>query len=71
MCDNKRKDAEALRAWVETLTVGEYKSVINRVIEECKVRKSTYHNWRTGACRIPPLAKEKIEAIAGEKVFDE
>ena len=37
--------------------------------EECKVPLHTVHNWSAGACRIPELAKDKIEEVTGVKIF--
>jgi hypothetical protein len=66
-----KTDAENLQKWLMTLTLGEYKSVIDRIIEKCMINKHTFQNWRYGNCKVPPLAKPIIEEIAGKKIFKE
>lgn len=36
----------------------------------CKVPIYTFNNWRSGLVRIPELAKDKIEEIAGVTIFN-
>lgn len=43
--------------------------MVAKLAEECKVPLHTVHNWRAGACRIPELAKDKIEEVTGVKIF--
>ena len=35
----------------------------------CKVPLHTIRNWRGSRCRIPELAKDKIEEVTGMKIF--
>jgi len=65
----QKTDNQKLQEWLLTIPVGEYRTVINSLIKSCKVNKYIFGNWRYGPCRIPELAKDKIEEIAGKKIF--
>lgn len=43
--------------------------MVAKLAEACKVPLHTVHNWRAGLCRIPELAKDKIEEVTGVKIF--
>ncbi|MCS3230816.1 helix-turn-helix domain-containing protein [Bacteroides thetaiotaomicron] len=43
--------------------------MVVKLAEACKVPLHTVHNWRGGLCRIPELAKDKIEEVTGVKIF--
>jgi hypothetical protein len=62
-------DAACLHAWLQTLPMGEYRSTVNALMSACKIPRYTFDNWRFGKSRIYPLAKDKIEEIAGKKIF--
>lgn len=68
--DLKAKDRDALRAYLQSLVIKESKGKIEQLVFECKVPKATFQNWRSGRARIPELAKDKIEEVAGVKIFD-
>jgi hypothetical protein len=55
--------------WLNTLQVGIYPEIRQRVIAECKITAVVFRQWRCGASKIPPLAKEKINIIAEKQVF--
>ena len=42
-----------------------------RLADECKVPIYTFNNWSSGLVRIPELDKDKIEEIAGRKIFNQ
>lgn len=49
----------------------EKKELFKRILLiECKVPIYTFNNWRSGWVRIPELAKDKIEEVAGVKIFE-
>lgn len=52
------------RKWMDSMPYGKYSEVRQRIIKECIIKESTYANWRSGACSIPPLAQEKIKEIS-------
>ncbi|KAA6348229.1 hypothetical protein EZS27_004297 [termite gut metagenome] len=72
--DNKKNVRKAdninLRDFLNNLSVIESPKMARRLAKECKVPMYTFNNWRTGIARIPELAKDKIEEVAGEKIFD-
>ncbi len=60
------------KEWLYSFPQGKKRTEVrNKVISECKVSYPTTDNWVTGKCNIHPLAKEKIEEIAGKKIFTE
>lgn len=66
----KLSDSQILNDWLNTIPMGEYKCVQDRIINECKITKFTFYNWTSGKCRIPELAKDKILVIAGKQIFN-
>ena len=66
-----KTDAEMLQDWIRTIPIGEYRATLDYLITACKIKKYTFQNWRYGNCIIPGLAKDKIEEIAGKKIFVE
>lgn len=65
-----KKDSVALKNFFQSLSYGESRFMTERITEGCKVPRTTVYNWRNGLARIPELYKDKIEEIAGEKIFD-
>lgn len=63
-------DSQLLRKYLLKLPVEEFSKMIRKMAEECMVPLSTFNNWQYGVCRIPDLAKHKIEEIAGQKIFN-
>lgn len=55
--------------WIKTIPVGEYDSIRQRVINECMISLSVFNHWRLGNSKVPPLAQEKINQIAGKEIF--
>jgi hypothetical protein len=66
---SKKFDAQCLYAWLQTVPMGDYQHTVQAIVDGCKVPRHTFNNWRFGKCRIYPLAKDKIEQIAGQKIF--
>lgn len=68
---SKQSDKEALNRFLNSIPYGEYKSVRKKLIHGCKVPDYIFANWKSGVAKIPTLAKDKMEEIAGRKIFDE
>ncbi len=68
---NSKQDGNALRHYLRSLPVCESSQMAKRLADECKVPIYTFNNWRSGLVRIPELAKDKIEEIAGRKIFNQ
>jgi hypothetical protein len=65
----EKTDAQKLQEWIRTFPIGEYRVRVGEILEKCKISKATLQNWRYGNSRIYPLAKDKIEEIAGKRIF--
>ena len=65
----RNQDGEKLRMYLLTLPLKDSSKMVVRLAEACKVPLHTVHNWRGGLCRIPELAKDKIEEVTGVKIF--
>jgi len=65
----KNSDSQKLQEWIQTIPIGQYRVTLDNLIVACKINRATFQNWRYGNCRIPELAKEKIEEITGVKIF--
>lgn len=59
-----------LLAWMSTVPVGHIAEVRERIMRDCGISRFVLSNWMAGRTRIPYLALQKIEAIAGEKLFE-
>lgn len=65
----RNEDGEKLRMYLIGLPLKDSSKMVAKLAEECKVPLHAVHNWRAGACRIPELAKDKIEEVTGVKIF--
>ena len=65
----KKEDALALRSYLRSLPVCDSARVARELADACKVPIYTFNNWRSGLVRIPELAKDKIEEMAGCQIF--
>ena len=65
----KNEDGLALRTFLRSLPVCDSPQMAHDMAEACKVPMYTFNNWRSGLVRIPELAKDKIEEIAGCTIF--
>lgn len=63
------QDAERLKVYLNSIPYGEYREVVNKILESCMITSTTFGNWRAGRCRIPLLYKSKINEIANCSVF--
>lgn len=66
----KNKDGLALRMFLRSLPACEAPGMAKKLADECKVPNYTFSNWRNGLIRIPELAKDKIEEVINEKIFE-
>lgn len=67
--EKKKSDLNEFRDWLDSLTVSEYPDVRKRIIDECRITEQKFRHWKAGNSRVPELAKEKINEIAGKPVF--
>lgn len=65
-----KNDAEVLNDALTNLPYKEYKKVISEILVRCKIANYTLRNWRYNRCRIPELAKDKIEEIFEKPIFN-
>lgn len=63
------EDTRKLRDYMFQLRHCDYLEVRKAIIEGCLVPTYTYSNWLHGRCRIPALAKQKINEIIGKEIF--
>jgi hypothetical protein len=64
-----KKDGQKLREFLASMDRTERRTMKKKIIEACKIEYYTIDNWRYEVCNIHPLAKEKIEEVAGRKIF--
>jgi hypothetical protein len=64
-----QSDAKRLRDYLFSRPAHECQSHKCMLADGCKEPLSTLNAWMFGKCRIPALAKAKIEQIAGQKIF--
>ena len=65
----RNDDGERLIMYLLNLPVKESSEMSLKLAEACKVPLHTFRNWRGSRCRIPELAKDKIEEVTGVKIF--
>lgn len=63
------QDSRKLNEFLNGIPHGDYRNVINTIIERCMISYTTFNNWRAGKCRIPELYKSTINNIASRSVF--
>lgn len=63
------QDSQRLNEFLNGVPYGEYRTVINTIIERCMISYTTFNNWRAGKCRIPELYKSTINDITHRSVF--
>lgn len=66
----KHTEAQQLNDYLETLTYWERVEFVTSVVKRAGVKRQTFMNWKAMACRIPDRAKEIIESVAGQIIFD-
>jgi len=55
--------------FMNSLTVVDYYEMRKKIIHECKITEHQFRHWKNGRTKVPELAKEKINKIAGKEVF--
>ncbi len=65
----KHIEATLLNNYLDTLSYWERVEFVTCVTKLAGVRRQTFFNWKSMACRIPEHAKEIIEKEAGERIF--
>lgn len=60
---NSLSDSEILRVWLKTVPYGEYNAVKEMIVDECLIKRTTFHNWLYGKCRIPLSGKRDINRV--------
>ena len=63
------QDSQRLNEFLNGIPHGEYRTVINAIIDGCMISYTTFNNWRAGKCRIPELYKSTINNIANCSVI--
>ena len=63
------KEINLFKEWIDSIPVGNYKDIRKRVIKECRIKEQVFRHWKIGTVKVPPLAQEKINLIAGEEIF--
>jgi len=64
------KTENLFKNWIENVPHGQYAHVRKEVIAKCIITDQTFRNWKNGITEVPELAKEKINLIAGRKIYD-
>ena len=55
--------------WIKSIPVGDYNRIRHQIIYECKITDQIFRHWKCGNSKVPILAHEKINQIAGYEVF--
>ena len=63
-------EGEKLRRYIGRLPHGQKYRFLAKVAEECDLTMPAVVRWSASKCAIRRIYKEKIEDIAGEKIFD-
>ncbi|OJV39612.1 MAG: hypothetical protein BGO29_04500 [Bacteroidales bacterium 36-12] len=66
----KRINQNQLKDWLDSLTVLEYPIIRKEIIDKCKITEQKFRHWKAGNSRVPVLAQEIINEIAGKAVFN-
>lgn len=64
------KTENLFKNWIENVPHGQYNDLRKEVITKCFITKQQFRNWKNGITEVPELAKEKINLIAGRKIYD-
>jgi hypothetical protein len=64
-----KTDGDVFKEYLSSLSRNERRVIRKKIMATCKVEYQTIDNWRYSICRIPPLAKEKIEEVTGLQLF--
>lgn len=66
----KNREAGQLNEYLKTLTYWERVEFVSLVVKRLKIKRQTFYNWKGMCCRIPSEAKEVIESVAGQTIFE-
>ena len=58
------------KIWIDSIPYGEYSAVRSKIIADCYITPQVFRHWKIGSVRVPPLAQEKINTIAGKEIFE-
>lgn len=61
------KELNIFKDWINSIPMGDYRTIRSRVIAECYITPQTFRHWKIGTVNVPPLAREKINKIAIEE----
>ena len=63
------KETNLFKEWIDSIPVGNYRTIRMRVIQECRIKEQVFRHWKIGTVKVPPLAQEKINKIADKEIF--
>lgn len=61
---------DRLLAWLATVPAGKLIEIRDRIMRDCGISRYVLAHWLAGRTRIPYLALQKIEDIAGKRLFE-
>lgn len=67
--DYKYQEVKQLKEYLATLTYRERVEFVSDVVAKTGIKRGTFFNWKSMACRIPAEAREAIESVAGQIIF--
>ena len=63
------EDTQKLRDFMYNLPYCEYNATREKLVAACKIPSHTFTNWLQGNCRIPALAKDRINEVLNITIF--
>ena len=61
---------DRLLAGLSTIPVGIFPGIREQIMRDCGISRYVLSYWLSGRTKIPYLAMQKIEHIAGKKIFE-
>ena len=61
---------DRLLAWRSTIPVGLLPEIREPLLRACGITRYVLSYWLSGRTKIPYLAMQKIEEIAGKRIFE-
>lgn len=61
---------DRLLAWLSTIPVGILPEIREQIMRDCGITRYVLSYWLSGRTKIPYLAMQKIEEIAGKRIFE-
>jgi len=65
----KKTNNQSFIDWLDTIAVGQFEEIKAKIIANCGITPQVFSHWKNGNSRIPFLAQQKINEIAGFEVF--